>query len=58
MGQPLSRIIRLAEGVPGVADPLVDPITQALRSGRDLRDLPAVLEDKRDAGPLPVRLCP
>jgi PAS domain S-box-containing protein len=53
VGQPLSRIVRLVDGPPG--PPLVDPMAQALRSGRDLRDLPAVLEDKRGRI-TPVRL--
>jgi PAS domain S-box-containing protein len=55
VGQPLSRIVRLAGAPPGASDPMVDPITQALRNGRDLRDMPAMLENKRGRT-LPVRL--
>jgi CHASE3 domain sensor protein len=46
VGEPLSRIVRPAQGTPGAPAALVDPIAQALWSGRDLRDLPATLVDK------------
>jgi len=55
IGQPLSRVVRLIPGVAGAETPMLDPLVQALRTGRDLRDQPAMLEDKR--GRLtPVRL--
>ena len=47
VGQPLSRVVRPAPGPAGSPAPMVDPISHALRSGRDLRDLPALLEDSR-----------
>jgi CHASE3 domain sensor protein len=47
VGVPLSRVVRLSAGAPGDTPPMVDPVAQALRDGRDLRDLPATLEDKR-----------
>jgi PAS domain S-box-containing protein len=47
VGIPLSRVARLADGPPGTAAPMVDPLAQALRNGRELRDMPAVLEDKQ-----------
>jgi PAS domain S-box-containing protein len=47
VGLALSRVVRLAVGPQGAGAPMVDPMAMALRSGRDLRDLPAALEDKR-----------
>ncbi|MSU51307.1 MAG: PAS domain-containing protein [Opitutus sp.] len=47
INQPLSRLVRLLEPPPGAEVPLFDPISQALKDGRDLRDLAAVIEDKR-----------
>lgn len=47
VGLPLSRVVRVAEGPSGAPAPLVDPVAHALRSGRDLRDRPAILQDKR-----------
>jgi len=51
--QPLSRIVRLAVPPDGES-PLVDPIAQALKNGRDLRDLPAFVMDRRGRN-IPVR---
>ncbi|HEY5078292.1 MAG TPA: PAS domain-containing protein, partial [Opitutaceae bacterium] len=47
VGLPLSRVVRVAGGPAGSPTPMVDPVAHALRSGRDLRDRPAILEDKR-----------
>ncbi|HVT74230.1 MAG TPA: CHASE3 domain-containing protein [Lacunisphaera sp.] len=44
VNQPLSRIVRVTPPAGGTV--LHDPLTLALDEGRDLRDLPAVLEDK------------
>jgi CHASE3 domain sensor protein len=55
VGLPLSRVLRPAPGPAGSPAPMVDPVLHALRSGRDLRDLPAVLEDRR-GGTRPVLL--
>ncbi len=46
INQPLSSVVRLDLDRSGGAAPLVDPLSQALAEGRDLRDLPAVVEDK------------
>jgi PAS domain S-box-containing protein len=44
---PLSAVVQLA-GVPtGAEAPLRDPLAQALREGRDLREQAALLKDKR-----------
>lgn len=46
INQPLSRVVRLT--APRGADaPLRDPIAQALKDGRDLREQAAIIEDKR-----------
>ncbi|MSU65701.1 MAG: PAS domain-containing protein [Opitutus sp.] len=45
INQPLSRVARLV-GAGGDA-PMLDPIIQALKNGRDLRDQPALVEDVR-----------
>jgi PAS domain S-box-containing protein len=55
VGIPLSRVARLADGPPGTAAPMVDPIAQALRNGRELRDMPAIVED-RQGRTTPARL--
>ncbi len=47
VSQPLSRFVRLAPGNGETEEPMLDPIQQALKEGRDLRDRPAVMEDKR-----------
>jgi CHASE3 domain sensor protein len=47
ISQPLSRVLRLAAGPGGAEAPMLDPIAQALKEGHDLRDLPALLTDKR-----------
>jgi PAS domain-containing protein len=47
INQPLSRIVRLVAAHPGTGDPMLDPLTQALKDGRDLRDQAALAEDKR-----------
>jgi PAS domain S-box-containing protein len=47
VNQPLARVVRLVNE-PGSAEaPMLDPIVQALKEGRDLRNLAAVMEDKR-----------
>jgi CHASE3 domain sensor protein len=45
--QPLSRIVRLVAADAGTASPMLDPVLHALKEGRDLRDEPAIVEDKR-----------
>lgn len=47
INQPLSRVVRLIGPHAGADAPLVDPIAQALKDGRDLRDQAAVVRDKR-----------
>lgn len=47
VNQPLSRVVRLVAGPGGAEAPMLDPIAQALKEGHDLRDWPALLEDKR-----------
>lgn len=47
VNQPLSRVVRLVAESGGAEAPMLDPIAQALKEGHDLRDLPAILEDKR-----------
>jgi PAS domain-containing protein len=42
---PLSSVVRLDEGARGAGGSRIDPLAQALKEGRDLRDLPAVIED-------------
>ena len=44
---PLARIVRLAPDAPAAESPLYDPIARALSDGRDLRDQPAIITDKR-----------
>jgi len=46
INQPLSSVVRLDMDRSGGAALLVDPLSQALAEGRDLRDLPAIVEDK------------
>ena len=55
INRPLSSVVRLdiPDGAAGA--PLVDPLTLALSEGRDLRDQPAIVEDKRGRR-TPVRL--
>jgi CHASE3 domain sensor protein len=45
--RPLASVVPMIEGSLGSDAPLVDPLTHALSEGRDIRDLPAVVEDKR-----------
>ena len=47
INQPLSRVVRLVTTHGGDEAPMLDPIAQALKDGRDLRDQPAIIEDKR-----------
>jgi PAS domain-containing protein len=55
VNSPLSRVVRLdGEDRGGGLHP-ADPLGQALREGRDLRDQPAVLEDRNGLS-TPVRL--
>jgi CHASE3 domain sensor protein len=46
INQPLSRVVRLVPPS-GSETALTDPIAQALKDGRDLRDQAALVEDKR-----------
>jgi PAS domain S-box-containing protein len=46
INQSLSRIVRLTDDEEGGPATLRDPIAQALKDGRDLRDQPATVEDK------------
>lgn len=55
VNQPLSRVVRLVNEPGGAEAPMLDPIAQALKEGHDLRDQPAVMEDKRGRQ-TPVRL--
>jgi hypothetical protein len=54
INQPLSRVVRLVTEHYGTDAPMLDPIAQALREGRDLRDQPALVADKRGRK-IPVR---
>jgi PAS domain-containing protein len=47
VNRPFSCVVQLNPGAGGGNGLLHDPLYQALAEGRDLRDLPAVLEDKR-----------
>jgi PAS domain-containing protein len=47
VNQPLSRVVRLAAPEAGADAPMLDPISQALKDGRDLREQPAIVEDRR-----------
>jgi CHASE3 domain sensor protein len=54
INQPLARVVRLRSAPPGADAPLLDPLAQALKDGHDLRDQPAIVEDKRGRQ-IPVR---
>ena len=54
INQPLASVVRLLPAHPGVDAPLLDPVAQALKDGRDLRDQLAIVEDKRGRQ-IPVR---
>ncbi|HVW20608.1 MAG TPA: CHASE3 domain-containing protein [Opitutaceae bacterium] len=45
VNRPLTSVVRLEAGAG--SEPLVDPLNQALKEGRDLRDQAAVAEDRR-----------
>ena len=47
INQPLARVVQLLTRHPAADAPLTDPIAQALKEGHDLRDQPALVEDKR-----------
>ena len=47
VNKPISSVVRLGGQQRGTGGPLVDPVAQAMREGRDLRDEPAVVEDRR-----------
>ncbi len=55
VNSPLSRVVRLDGDGRGGGVSRTDPLAQALREGRDLRDQPAILED-RSGHSSPVRL--
>jgi PAS domain-containing protein len=55
VNRPLSCVVRLRDGADVAGAPLADPLAQALAEGRDLRDLPAFVEDKLGSK-TPVRL--
>jgi len=46
-GPPLAAVVPMIGGILGSEGPLIDPLTHALSEGRDLRDLPAIVEDRR-----------
>jgi CHASE3 domain sensor protein len=46
-GPPLAAVVPMVGGILGTDGPLIDPLTHALAEGRDLRDLPAIVEDRR-----------
>jgi hypothetical protein len=50
----LTRVVRLVKENRGGAS-LVDPLMQAIKDGRDLRDYPALAEDRRGRQ-IPARL--
>lgn len=54
INQPLSRLVRLAGQTTGAGTPLIDPIAQALKDGRDLPEQAAVVTDKQGRQ-IPVR---
>ena len=47
INQPLSRFVHLGSRDSQLSAPMMDPIVLALKEGRDLRDQPAILEDRR-----------
>jgi CHASE3 domain sensor protein len=47
VNEPLAKVVRLDAPAAGGDAPMLDPALQAMRDGRDLRDQPAVAEDKR-----------
>ena len=47
INRPLAQVVRLTEGPGAASAPKVDLLAHALREGRDLRDLPASVEDRR-----------
>ena len=47
VNQPLSRFVHLVNTHSDRSAPLIDPIVLALKDGRDLRDQPAVVADRR-----------
>jgi CHASE3 domain sensor protein len=55
VNRPLSCVVRLDSGAAGPGSPLVDSLSLALTEGRDLRDQPALVEDKRGQK-IPARL--
>jgi PAS domain-containing protein len=46
VNRPLSSVVRRVAGDASAGAPLFDPLQQALREGRDLRDLPGEAQDK------------
>jgi PAS domain S-box-containing protein len=55
VNSPLARVVRLDGGGHGSVASPADPLAQALGEGRDLRDQPAILEDRKGHS-IPVRL--
>lgn len=49
INRPLSELVRPAPAADGRAPLVADPIDRAMRDGRDLRDLPALLRDRAGA---------
>lgn len=47
VNQPLSRFVLLVNQHRDQSAPMIDPILLALKEGRDLRDQPAILQDRR-----------
>jgi CHASE3 domain sensor protein len=44
--RPLAAVVPLVEGRVTADEPTVDPLSEALTEGRDLRDQPAIVEDR------------
>ncbi|MBI5692327.1 MAG: CHASE3 domain-containing protein [Verrucomicrobia bacterium] len=54
INRPLLGFVRLLESPRHFSPGIIDPVAQALKEGRDLRDLPAVVHDRMDRE-IPVR---
>lgn len=59
INRPLSDVVRLASEFSTTGGPMIDPMLHALRIGRELRDEPAILKDRRGSEtPVRFTLCP
>lgn len=54
INQPLAKVVRLDLPSPGEGAPLLDPLKQALKAGREIREHPALVTDSRGRQ-IPVR---